>query len=386
MPIEFPCPACNSLLRTPDSSVGKKAKCPKCGAIAEVPGSPSFSAAPVPSPDGLSDNPFDVVRGMDEGSPAARSIPPIGSETANPFADASDSPFAPQKPVDTYNPYATPQSGMDDQAIWSGGESLALNHRLIDFGQVFNTSWKICSDNLGPCLLLGLVVIGVLIGIQIVSRVAEFAGTASGSLAAVLVIQLGVFCFNFLIQVGIQLGLWNFGIRLARDRRAEVGDLFQFGPFLVRGILVTLLIWLISMGIVMVCGVPIVILVVALGGEQAFNDVPYVVIPAIIAGVAAASVAMIWISFRLLLVMPLIVDRDLGVMDAVRASDSFMKGNKLTAFLVMIVAGLIASAITIATCCIGGIFAYPYLAVVTATIYLSATGQPLQSGKSMFQR
>jgi DNA-directed RNA polymerase subunit M/transcription elongation factor TFIIS len=35
--IQVNCPSCNALLKTPESSAGKKAKCPKCGGIVEIP-------------------------------------------------------------------------------------------------------------------------------------------------------------------------------------------------------------------------------------------------------------------------------------------------------------------------------------------------------------
>ena len=37
MAIQVNCPSCNALLKTPESSAGKKAKCPKCGGIVEIP-------------------------------------------------------------------------------------------------------------------------------------------------------------------------------------------------------------------------------------------------------------------------------------------------------------------------------------------------------------
>ncbi len=37
MPIEFRCDQCGQLLRTPDDSAGKSAKCPACGAVRQVP-------------------------------------------------------------------------------------------------------------------------------------------------------------------------------------------------------------------------------------------------------------------------------------------------------------------------------------------------------------
>jgi len=45
MPIEFRCDQCNTLLRTPDDTAGKQAKCPSCGAILPVPMRPTAPQA-----------------------------------------------------------------------------------------------------------------------------------------------------------------------------------------------------------------------------------------------------------------------------------------------------------------------------------------------------
>lgn len=46
MPIEFSCPECAALIRTPDATAGKKGKCPSCTAIVRIPG----GATPTPKP------------------------------------------------------------------------------------------------------------------------------------------------------------------------------------------------------------------------------------------------------------------------------------------------------------------------------------------------
>jgi hypothetical protein len=47
MAIIFPCPACGTTIRAPETSIGKKAKCPKCGDIFTVT-DPGAGAAPPP--------------------------------------------------------------------------------------------------------------------------------------------------------------------------------------------------------------------------------------------------------------------------------------------------------------------------------------------------
>ena len=94
MPIEFRCPSCSKLLRTPDESAGKKAKCPQCGTIADVPGAAgSGFAAPLPS-GGFS--PFSAPDPLGIPTEAAGIGPPPKSYSLG--------------NSDSQNPYATPTS------------------------------------------------------------------------------------------------------------------------------------------------------------------------------------------------------------------------------------------------------------------------------------
>jgi hypothetical protein len=120
MPIEFKCPNCATVLRTPDASAGKKARCPQCGTIADVPetspqSGESTAAAGPAAIDG------DVRSGVSEH--VQRS--PFGEQAAG-------EPVA--KPVDSKNPYASPSlqepmtkpSSFDEAARkglpWEAGE------------------------------------------------------------------------------------------------------------------------------------------------------------------------------------------------------------------------------------------------------------------------
>jgi hypothetical protein len=53
-----------------------------------------------------------------------------------------------------------------------------------------------------------------------------------------------------------------------------------------------------------------------------------------------------------------------------------MSGNRLTAFAAMLIAGVVAMGVMCITCTIGQIVVTPYFGVLTAMIYLMATGQP----------
>jgi hypothetical protein len=66
MAIEFHCPQCQRLMRTPDATAGKKGKCPGCGAITDIP----RSAAPAARESTIAAQP------APQAAPAAPSAPP----------------------------------------------------------------------------------------------------------------------------------------------------------------------------------------------------------------------------------------------------------------------------------------------------------------------
>jgi len=77
MPIEFHCTQCNRLLRTPDNSVGKQAKCPECGTVLTVPNVQASIQAPSPIVE--TGNPYQVTGHVTEQSPSRehrRGAPP----------------------------------------------------------------------------------------------------------------------------------------------------------------------------------------------------------------------------------------------------------------------------------------------------------------------
>ncbi|MCL4207575.1 MAG: hypothetical protein KJ000_34250 [Pirellulaceae bacterium] len=376
MPIEFPCPACNSLLRTPDSSVGKKAKCPKCGAIAVVPEMPSSTAAPTSLPDSQTDNPFDALRGSAGAGPAIDSMPlPPGSGTANPFADASASPFAPQKPVDSYNPYASPAMTMDGFTPVAG-PSAAMVPTRINFGDTLQATWKVFSENAGTLVLIALILCGlVVIGyVAIAGVVAAFVfATMNGGVEPVMLIVaipvvLLLVVVALVVYSWIEAGLAIVVIGLCRGRQMQVGDMFSGKRFTLQVVILNILRGVINFAISFVCGMLGQVLAMA-------ADEPAVAA----AGSILANVINYIVTLLLLLTTYFIVDRNLDVIQSVSASMQYMRGNKLTVFLLHIVVGLCAVGVVLLTCGMGALLVMPYFMVLTAMIYLMATGQSIAS-------
>ena len=73
MTIEFRCAQCNQLLRVPDASAGKNARCPKCQLLMQIP-APATANIPPPPPVNFAPPP-----------PPTNFAPPPPGETENPF-------------------------------------------------------------------------------------------------------------------------------------------------------------------------------------------------------------------------------------------------------------------------------------------------------------
>lgn len=354
MAIEFRCPQCSALLRTPDETAGKVAKCPQCGTLAAIPAASPGAAAPAASETGT--------------------LPPP-SASDNPFGDQAASAAAAGPAADAANPYASPRV---PQAGWSAATGIGqaeLQPTRIQFDEIFRRTWQIFSANFGPCALVGLVMIGILMGYQGLSMVAGFVAGASRETALVIAYQFTNQVLAIMVQTWLNLGIAYCGIRLVRTGRVQVGDFFAVGPYYLRGFGMTLLVGLLVVGAVLVCLLPALAVFLAVGGPNGFEDNP---VPTVVVGLIGAGVAIIvaaWITFRAYLGIPFILDRNLGVMDALRSSDKYMSGNKLIMFAVMLIVGMASGVFMCLTCYIGIILVYPFGGVLTAVAYLTATGQ-----------
>src|SRR2546425_12640500 len=86
MAIEFSCPSCNQLLRVPDESAGKNAKCPKCSTVVQIPA--GAAKQPLPSSD----------RPPSGTSQPAKPNPFSETVSANPYATPTAASFQPADP------------------------------------------------------------------------------------------------------------------------------------------------------------------------------------------------------------------------------------------------------------------------------------------------
>lgn len=359
MALEFQCPSCSKLLRTPDEAAGKKAKCPQCGAIVDVPHESS------PQPD---DRENEVPSDEIERDPFAESASPVPNEVSANEVPTSDFPTS-EVPADDgpLNPYAAPTtiSTVPQKEVPRGD----LTHTRVAFDDVLSKSWTFFTENLGEMAILGAILFATTIALQILSQAGSVAAEFSGEPVLIGVAAVGTSLIDMAVQIYVGLGAACYVLKVARTGRANVSDIFSAGPFFLRGFAVGVLIGVACLLIMGVCLAPGLATIPA-------EEPPLTVTVMVCGGLLGGTLCFIlWL--RYMLSFFFIIDFDAGPMEAMRQSAHYMRGNKLSMFLLMLVVGVVGGLFICLTCCVGNILYLPYYNAMLALFYLSVTGQPL---------
>jgi hypothetical protein len=206
-----------------------------------------------------------------------------------------------------------------------------------EIGPVLTRSWELFKDNLG--VILGATIIAALInglfsginqGLQ-----SYAAGADSGLLASTIgIVVLTVGLVGWVVQTYISLGFIRLFLKAARNEGPQIADLFSGGRYLVPGIIASLL--------------------VALGVSLGFL---LLVVPGVILSLG-------WMFTQLLL-----VDKNLGPVDAIKESWRITQGEKGGLFLwALVVLGVLL--VGVMACGIGLFVAAPVVGLGTTLIYL----------------
>jgi len=220
MPIEFRCSQCSRLLRTPDETAGKQAKCPECGTVMEIPASPVEPAgdpfAPQASP---SKSPPPEGRG---GSPFSQEIPSPGghADVENPYQSPGDYHAAPAAaaylPAPELHAYALSRVSAPATAlIVTGGLGLALQVIGLAFHIVALAVGEIPGGGLdAPFFFASSAVnvfaalLGVGLGILVVVGAIKMKKLEHYGLAMTSAIVALVPCTSPCCLLGLPFGIW----------------------------------------------------------------------------------------------------------------------------------------------------------------------------------
>lgn len=342
MPIELRCPECKALLRIADENSGRKSRCPNCSHVF------------VPSP--YESEPFES--------------PPAESPFITPLPD-SRAPLGTDSEA-TANPYAP---------TFSQAESLpeegTFRPRRIGLDEVISKSWLIFKKH-WVMVCVAVVIVGAInFACNMVQNlVVNGLAFAVQEPAVTFGAQALMTIVFYVLQIWLTLGQTMVMLDIARGRPINLSKLFAAGPYMLNGIVATVLFTLV------ITAIAAVLIGIPAGIGFAVNQEPAGALFGAIGGLLLAAVPLIIVSLAMSQYQPLIVDRKLNGIDALRVSYEITQGNKFTLFLIGIalsVIGFIAAIVGLLLLCIGvvpamiGVAGFSALVLVVA--YLSMTGQ-----------
>lgn len=315
MTIEFNCPHCEKLLRTADDKAGVQANCPGCGQLVTVP-----SAASAPVADEFSGlPPYPGATGQTQTCPMCGAMNSAGE----PRCKVCGETFAGNTPTGV------------------------ITNRILDVGTVLNVSWNLYKARMGLCIGSVAIMWGIIYAISIVTEVVKEGmkqTIGGGGRGGDIEVMIGVFAvFMWLVQqlvtIYLTLGQVNLMLKIVRGEVAQIGDMFSVGRFYWRSLWASVLYF-----------------VMVLVGYA------LLIIPGII-------VSIMFFPYNLYL-----VDQDTGIIASLEGARRVTEGNRLTIFVLMLIATGI-NFLGVLACCVGVLFTGSWTALMSAVAYQMATGR-----------
>lgn len=341
MPIEFRCPGCGALLRVPDDSAGKMAKCPTCSQVLPIPSTSTAGGIAAPPPPG-----------------------------GNPFA-------APTFPTPSDNPYASPMAA---PAGYGGpaapGALYPINPSPLDIGETMRRAWALFKQNGAMCVAATAIYLVVLYAVQFGLSIAfvPFSIWMQDNPVLLVLAQIVINIGSSLFSIWLNLGAFRFFLRIARGGEPVIADMFTGSRGYLPALWATLLYMLVFFGAALVLVGP----GIAVGAIMGDETVGLVL-------ALAGGLVMIVLFMYLFLVygqfMLVIADRECGAMDGFRISREITAGNRVSIFLLFILISLVNVAGMLA-CCVGLLVSVPYSWSAMAIAYLMMSGQPTAGGQA----
>lgn len=353
MSIELRCPGCQNLLRVPDTAAGKQARCPQCQQIVNVP-------AITTAPDSAS--PF--------ADPSAIPSPTSFNPPAKSFGSSSGTSHLPEKepyvPPDPSNPYAASTFYEQNQTAAS---SRPLTPHRTSFDDVIQTTWKVFQAQIGPLAILGVFTFAVAAIQTIIGIPITFAFQSAGPVVRVAV-STGLQAFNLLFTPILTLGLVVPSLILLRTGTTVPGDFLRFKDFYGTELFKSLLVFVLLLPAQLAIQVPLELMNDVRNGDEVLR---ILALMAALFPVAFGFILFVLIVFALSTAF--IADRGAGAIESLQLSWQFMRGNRITLFLLMLVVAFAGGLFLCCTLGFGSVLISPFFVLMTTVTYLQVTGQ-----------
>lgn len=272
------------------------------------------------------------------------------------------------------NPYAPPEAELAPliRAYPPAGYASGLEPFSID--ATLRRAWSVYQQRLVRVMAFVLGSFGIFMGYYILGFVVIIPGIEAGADARVAgavnaVFMLSVYAVQYWLQLGMTMGL----LKLARGQDVEFAELFRGGRFFLRFLGAALLYVLALVPVFIVCAVPAGVAIALTRGEPSG-----LAIVAIIASIILWVVGVMFVSVRLYLFPYVLVDRDCGAIDSIRASFEITRGHVVELLAVALLSGLIGISGVLA-CGVGLLFTYPLGMLILSAAYALLAGGGLAS-------
>ena len=251
--------------------------------------------------------------------------------------------------------------------------------------EILTTSTQIFKNNLGNLALMGIILIALSIGSSIASSLlgiipVVFVGQANETVAAiatgVLQIAWGQAFGAFIVAVGLR-----YTLSVVAGNPNPFEGAFRIWNYFWRVLFAQMLIYLLMIASTLVCA----LLAAPFVWFEWGNMPDTVSISVIVVLSVVAIVGYFWIYTRLLITLPLIVDRNNRILEAITNSITYTKGNALAILGSFLVAGILGTIFAIVTCLIGTVLVVPFYMLMTVVIYRLSTGQPVTTSGNPFE-
>jgi hypothetical protein len=262
------------------------------------------------------------------------------------------------------NPYAPPQSAFVPEAMPELAAGMPFS-----VSDVFNWSWAIFKERMGPCLMIvwGVTAInwGISLGLNLLQTGLMLA-VRDQILFGVITVLLAFGAF--VIQVWLAIGQTMAMLKIARRQPVVFEDVFHGGRYVLTTILASILFGVMLVGPIVIA---VALIIPGITMMQNQRGVAAVLLFVVVATTAAALVVLL--TCRLLMYYYIVIDRHAGVIDSLRQSWQLTKGRTGTIVLVyclqlaIIIAGFLAL-------CVGLILAVPLASLLLVVLYVALTG------------
>ena len=259
--------------------------------------------------------------------------------------------------------------------------------RYLDLGKLLGDTFEFYKQHFGTMCLVGVLLYGIPVIINICGSVSQFAATTIGKADGPVPLVVSLLGLNVLLAFCQPLAQWYLTLGAVRQclyvARGGVGfraDL-MFPPFMMflKMIGLMLVVALVTLGFMLPGTLTAVIGLIMLNpppGEDFFD--PSLAVPLIVIGVPLFILglcATVWISIRWYLAYVFIADQNTGIIDSMTYSWRISLGNFWILLLAAIVLG-ICSMVGMVLCCVGIVLTIAVSMLGAALAYLQLTGQP----------